>query len=199
MGKKILAGVLGGLAFFAWSTIAHLALGLGEVGISEIPNEQTVVSGMKGNIPASGMYIFPGWGLGPNATHSQKMAAMNVLAPKIKAGPTGLLIFHPQGSDPLSPKQMLTELGTNMLQAFIVVLLLAQTGLASFGARWRFATLAGVVAAISTNMSYWNWYGFPGNYTVAYICTIAMGFVCAGAVAAAMIKPAAGQRMAARA
>jgi hypothetical protein len=199
MGKKILAGVLGGLAFFAWSSIAHLALGLGEIGISEIPGEQAVVTGMKANINSPGMYIFPGWGLGPDATHAQKMAAMKDLAPKIKAGPTGVLIYNPAGSDPLSPRQLLIELGTNIFQALIVVLLLTQVNLPGFVARWRFATLAGILAAISTNISYWNWYRFPANYTIANICTIAMGFVCAGAVVAAMVKPAAGQSVAAKA
>ena len=59
----------------------------------------------------------------------------------------------------------------------------------SFAARWRFITLAGILAAISTNISYWNWYGFPGTYTLAYVCTVAMGFVFAGLVAAAIVKP----------
>ena len=74
MGKQLLAGVAGGLAFFMWLFIAHMFLGLGEIGIQEIPNEQAVVSSMKANIPASGLYLFPGWGLAPDATHSQKMA-----------------------------------------------------------------------------------------------------------------------------
>ena len=100
MGRRILAGILGGVAFFAWATIAHLATGLAETGVSELPNEQVVVSSMKANIPQSGMYIIPGWGLGPNATHAQRMAAMKDLAPKIKAGPTGLFDLSPAGFGP---------------------------------------------------------------------------------------------------
>ncbi len=52
-------------------------------------------------------------------------------------------------------------------------------------------TIAGILAAISTNISYWNWYGFPGNYTFAYAFTIVVGFAVAGLVTAAMLKPAA--------
>lgn len=190
MGRKILAGILGGLAFFAWSSIAHVATGIGETGLSELPNEQAVVSALKANVTAPGLYFFPGYGLGPNATHSQKMAAMKDLAPKIKAGPIGLMVYHPTGYDALSPRQLLTELATNIIQVFLAVLLLGQTTITGFAGRWGFITLAGILAAISTNISYWNWYGFPGNYTVAYISTIAMGFVCAGLVAAALVKPA---------
>lgn len=190
MGRKILAGVLGGLAFFAWASIAHIATGLGETGISELPNEQAVVSALKTNVNASGLYIFPGWGLGPNATHAQKMAAMKSLEPKMKAGPIGLMVYHPNGDEGLSPKRMLTELGTNILQVLIAVILLGQTTIRSFAGRWGFMILAGIMAAISTNISYWNWYGFPGNYTLAYVFIMVMGFVCAGLVVAALVKPA---------
>jgi hypothetical protein len=190
MGRKVLAGILGGIAFFTWSSIAHLATDLGQTGLSELPNEQAVVTDLKANLTAPGLYFFPGYGLGPNATHSQKMAAMKDLAPRIKAGPIGLMVYHPTGYDALSPRQMLTELGTNIVQVLLAVFLLGQTTITSFAGRWRFITVAGVLAAISTNISYWNWYGFPGNYTLAYISVIAMGFVCAGLVAAALVKPA---------
>lgn len=190
MGRKILAGILGGLAFFAWSSIAHLATDLGQTGLSELPNEQAVVNDLKANITVPGLYFFPGYGLGSNATHSQKMAAMKDLAPRIKAGPIGLMVYHPTGYDALSPRQMFTELATNIIQVLLAVFLLGQTSITSFAGRWRFITVAGILAAISTNVSYWNWYGFPANYTLAYISVVAMGFVCAGLVAAALVKPA---------
>ncbi|HST77637.1 MAG TPA: hypothetical protein VLN58_04025 [Verrucomicrobiae bacterium] len=190
MGRKILAGILGGIAFFTWSSIAHLATDLGQTGFSELPNEQAVVNDLKANITAPGLYFFPGYGLGPNATHSQKMAAMKDLAPRIKAGPIGLMVYHPTGYDALSPRQMLTELGTNIVQVLLAVFLLGQTTITSFAGRWRFITVAGILAAISTNISYWNWYGFPVNYTLAYISVIMVGFACAALVAAALVKPA---------
>ena len=124
MIRKLLAGVLGGIAFFAWSSFVHLGTGLAETGFQEIPNEQAVLGAMKANLPGD--------------------------------------------------------------------FLLSQTNLTSFAARWRFVTVAGVLAAITTNISYWNFYGFPGNYTVAYMCILAMGFVFAGLIVAVMVKPAAG-------
>jgi len=201
MVRKLLAGILGGLAFFAWSSVAHVVLPLGETGIQEIPNEQAVTSAMKANITADGMYFFPGYGLPATASHSEKMAAMRNNAAKYKANPTGVLIYHPAGQDALSLRPLLTELGTNMLQVLLAAFLLGQTTLASFAARWRFVTVAGLLAAISTNISYWTFFGFPGNYTVAYIFIVFMGFVFAGLVAAAIVKPGAGMpaAMAARA
>jgi hypothetical protein len=188
MGKKLLAGVLGGLAFFFWSFVAHDVLPLGKTGIKEIPNEQVVLNSMKANMPQEGLYLLPGLGIADNATRAQQSAAMEARMHKVETGPSGLLVYHPSLNFSFG-KALGVELGTNMLQVFLAVLLLAHTSLVSFVARWRFITIAGILAAISTNISYWNWYGFPGNYTLAYICTVAMGFVFAGLVAAAIVKP----------
>jgi hypothetical protein len=195
MGRKLLAGILGGLAFFAWSGLAHMVLPLGETGVREIPNEQPVVAAMQSSIPERGLYIFPGTGLPANATRAEKGAAMEKSFQKSATGPSGLLMYHP--ARPVSFGQMLmTECATNIVQLLLAVFLLGQTSLAGFGARWGFITVAGILAAISTNVSYWNWYGFPGNYTLAYTFTIAVGFFVAGLVAAAIMKPGAGMRAA---
>src|SRR5215469_17816680 len=59
--RILLAGVLGGIAMFVWTSIAHMALPLGEAGIAEIPNEPTVLTAMQGSMgEKAGLYIFPG-------------------------------------------------------------------------------------------------------------------------------------------
>ena len=191
MGKKLLAAVLGGVAFFLWSFVAHMLTGLGETGIQEIPNEQAVVSSLKTSLPNSGLYMFPGWGLPADASHSDKMKAMqsDAMQAKMKAGPIGLLVYRAGGMNGLTPRQLITELVTNIIQIFLAILLLGQTRIVNFVGRWRFITIAGFLAAISTNISYWNWFGFPGNYTTAYIAVIAVGFAVAGLVVAAIVKP----------
>jgi hypothetical protein len=199
MRKKLLAAILGGLAFFAWSSVAHLVLPLGRTGVSEMPNEQQVATALKANITEDGLYFFPGLGLPATASRSERMASMKALAAKIEAGPSGIMVIHPHGAKPLSASQLLTELGTNIVQVFVAILLLGYTSLATFGARWRFLALVGIVAGISTNISYWNFYGFPGNYTAVYVLNIVVGFAVAGLVAAAMVKPASSRASAATA
>jgi hypothetical protein len=188
MAKKLLAAVLGGLAFFLWSFVAHDLLPLGKTGIKEIPNEQAVLNSMKANMPEDGLYLLPGLGLPENATRAQQSAAMEARMHKVESGPSGLLAYHPSLNFSFG-RALAVELVTNMFQVFLAVLLLGQTRIVNFVGRWRFITIAGFLAGISTNVSYWNWYGFPGNYTLAYICTVAMGFVFAGLVAAAIVKP----------
>jgi len=190
MGKKLLAGVLGGLAFFMWSFVAHEVLPLGETGVKEVQNEDALLGAMKAGIPESGLYLFPGLGIPPNATRAQQSAAMEARMHKVESGPSGLMVYHPSWNFSFG-RALVTELITNIVQILLAVLLLGQTRIVNFVGRWRFITIVGVLAAISTNISYWNWYGFPGNYTVAYICTIAMGFMVAGAVAAALVNPVA--------
>jgi len=188
MAKKLLAAVLGGLAFFLWSFVAHDLLPLGKTGIKEIPNEQAVLDSMKATMPEHGLYFLPGLGIPENATRAQQSAAMEARMHKVETGPSGLLVYHPSLNFSFG-KALVVELVTNMFQVFLAVLLLGQTRIVNFVGRWRFITIAGFLAAISTNVSYWNWYGFPGSYTLADICTVAMGFVFAGLVAAAIVKP----------
>ncbi|HKT86976.1 MAG TPA: hypothetical protein VJQ59_00975 [Candidatus Sulfotelmatobacter sp.] len=189
MAKRILlTAVLGGLAMFLWSSIAHMALGLGSLGVQDIPNEQAMIGVMKSNLAQSGFYFFPGLGLAPGASRAERNAAMNVYQQKVANGPSGILIYHPSGQKAISAGQLLTEFGTNVVQALLAAILLAFAGLRAYGARVGFVGLAGVMAGITTNISYWTWYGFPGSYTAGYAFTEIMGYVCIGLVAAAIVK-----------
>jgi hypothetical protein len=118
-------------------------------------------------------------------------ADMKQYAQKMAANPSGILIYHPPGAQALTVAQLLTEFLTELIESLLVVFLLAQTQLSSFAARVGFVVVAGVVAALVTNVSYWNWYGFPTSYTVAYMAIQIVGFLCVGLVAGAMLKPAA--------
>jgi hypothetical protein len=49
---------------FVCTSIAHMALPLGEAGINEIPNQSAVLGAMQSNIgDKTGLYIFPGLGV----------------------------------------------------------------------------------------------------------------------------------------
>ena len=77
MAKRVvIAGILGGLVMFFWLFVAHEFLGLGEMGVREIPNEAVVLSAMQSAISEPGLYIYPGFGLGPKPTSAQRNAAM---------------------------------------------------------------------------------------------------------------------------
>lgn len=183
--KILLAGILGGIVMFIWTSIAHMFLPLGEAGISEIPNESAVLSAMQSNIgQQTGLYIFPGPGVGKNATRQEKNEAMKHMSEKMATNPSGILMYHGPPRPFTLGKWLGIEFGTELLEAILVVFLLAQAGIASFAGRVGFVLLAGILAALATNVSYWNWYGFPCVYTASYMFIQIIGFLCVGIVAA---------------
>jgi hypothetical protein len=190
MKRIFLAALLGAIAMFIWTSIAHMVLPLGEAGIREIPNENAVLNAMQSNIAEqAGLYSFPGFGLGPNPSREAQHEAMKHMDEKLAQHPSGLLMYHPAGSRPFVMGRYLTiEFVTEFLEALLVVYLLSLSRLTTFGARLGFVTVAGALAAIATNVSYWNWYGFPGVYTSAYMFIQVVGFFCVGLIAAFILK-----------
>jgi hypothetical protein len=188
--RIILAGVLGGIAMFIWTSIAHMALPLGHAGIHELPNEGKVLAMLQiGLGDNSALYLFPGLGVGDNPTREQEKEAMTHYAEKLAGNPSGILMYHPAGERSLAMGKWLTiEFATELLEALLAVFLLAQTRIASFGGRVGFIFVVGILAAIATNVSYWNWYGFPGVYTAAYMFTQIVGFFFIGLVAALVLR-----------
>jgi len=190
-GTRIfLAGLLGAIAMFAWTSIAHMALPLGEAGVQNTMDDEALLSALKSNVKdKDGLYIYPSMGLAPDATHAQRSEAMKSYEAKLEKNPSGFFIYHPAGSRPMNMGKYLTvEFVTELLEALIAVWLLAQTRISSFGGRVGFVTAAGIMAAIATNISYWNWWGFPGDYTAAYVVIKVVGYFLVGIVAAIMFR-----------
>jgi len=189
MRRILLAGILGGLTLFVWMFVAHEFLGLGEMGVGEIPNEAVVLSAMRGAIPEAGFYIFPGFGLGPKPTGEQRKEAMPEYMKKYEQSPHGVLVYHPPSGSFHFGTSLGREFALNVLQALLAAWLLscAASG-RGYASRVGFVAVAGVLAAISTNAEYWNWYEFPANYIAGYMTTQILGFVMAGLVIAALVK-----------
>src|SRR6266446_9056043 len=185
--RILLAGILGGIAMFIWTSIAHMALPLGEAGINEIPNESAVLSAMQSNMgDKTGLYIFPGLGVGENATRHEKQEAMKKAMDKLATEPSGILMYN--SARPFTFARYLgIEFATEVVEAILAVFLLAQTNISSFSGRVGFVLTTGILAAIATNISYWNWYGFPAVYTASYMLTQVIGFICVGLVAALVL------------
>ena len=173
---------------FIWTSIAHMVLPLGEAGLREMPNEAAVLTALQTNLGENrGLYIFPGLGLGPNPTREQKSEAMKHMGEKLANNPSGILMYHPPGRTVNLGRLLGIEFATELLESILVVFLLAQAKIDNFGGRVGFVFVAGVLAAIATNVSYWNWYAFPKRYTAAYMFIEVVGFICVGLVAALVL------------
>ena len=178
--RILIAALLGALAMFAWTSVAHRATPLAYIGFSPIPNEAPVLSAMESSIGAKpGLYFYP-W-LDPKDPHAMDKGALLERAPG-----HGLLLYHPaniQMDDNMMP-MLATEFAKQFVQALIAAFIVSLMVGASFATRWGAVVLIGVSASIATNVSYWNWYGFPLDYTLAAMTIEIVSAICAGVVIA---------------
>ena len=189
MNRIFLAGLLGGIAMFGWAYLAYTALPVGNIGLRRMPNEIALLETLQKEIAEnSGVYVFPGLRL-PSNPPDGKTKTLDDLDQTVARYPSGLLIYNAAGSRPIKMFRWLSvDFLIELAEVALAVFLLSQTRLTTFVARVRFVLLIGIVAAIATNLSNWNWYGFPLDYTLACICIQAVGFLCAGLVAATVLR-----------
>jgi hypothetical protein len=180
--RILLAALAGAVTMFMWTAVAHMATPLGRIGFSEIPNEAAVIQPMGQNIGAkSGLYIFP-WVDPKDPKMMEKYSAL------VKTTPSGMLLYRPapdpMGTDmtPMLIKEFLKQFVQALIAAWIVSMIAA-----SFIARTGIVTAIGVSTAIATNVSYWNWYGFPLDYTEAQIVVELVSAFAAGLAISAVL------------
>ena len=176
--RVCIAGFLGGVAMFLWASIAHLATPLASTGIGQIGHETALLREMRTALgDQSGLYLYP-------QMNGQGDAAMKAYGAKLRTGPSGLLVYHPPGAPMLTSAQLVTEFLGELAQALIAAVLLVWAAIAGY---WLRVGFVGLAAVLTTNLSYWNWYGFPGSYTLAYAGTEWIGYIAAALVIAAVL------------
>ena len=189
-GRIWLAGIVGGVVLFIWLSIAHILTPLGRVGFKKLPNEAATLGALKASLADEGLYFYP-WMEDPRTIPpAQRDAAMKEFQEKFAAGPHGLLLYHPAGTGTgaMQPRQLLIEFFKNLLESLFAVFLLTRTAGLGFGGRVAFVSVVGLIAATSTNLSYWNWYGFPSDYSLAYVFTTLVGYILIGLTAALFLR-----------
>jgi hypothetical protein len=181
--KLVIAAVLGGLVMFAWGALAHTFLGVGEAGVMPMPNDESITSALKARLTEPGIYFFPGMYMTKQATQAE----WDSWAAKYKEGPNGMLVYHPTGEEPMSVKQLLVELGSNIAAALVVGMILIFATV-SWGRGVIISTLVGLSGWLSINVSYWNWYGFPAKFVTSELIEQVVGWVLSGFVMAYILR-----------
>jgi hypothetical protein len=108
---------------------------------------------------------------------------MKKMEEQMAAGAAGVLIYRPKRIFNF-PKRLIEQFATDLAEALLAVFLLAQTRISGFGGKVGFVLTAGILAAITTNVPYANWYGFPKDFTMGQMITQILGFLLVGIVAA---------------
>jgi hypothetical protein len=185
VGKVLVGGLVTGIVVFMWGAISHMATPIGTMGIRQIPGEEKVVAALKDSIREAGFYLFPGRDMSKSMSPSEEEA----FAAKTRQGPEGVLVIRPDGADGMSPRQLLTELGSSIAAALLAAIVLTQVRSGYLG-RVLVVTLMGVFGFVSINVSYWNWYGFPTDFTIGAALDEIIGWFLGAIVLAAIVRPA---------
>ncbi len=184
MKRIVIAGVVGGLIVFVWGFVSHVVLPLGEIGFESLPNDEPVISALEGSVPESGLYFFPGFPNHREATEEQEEAFLA----RMRQGPSGIVVYTAEGKEPMSPVQLLTEFLTSAVAALIAAWVLASV-VGGYGKRVLLVALLGLFAVASILLSYWTWYGFPTDYTLANGVGEVVGWLLAGLAIARIVPP----------
>jgi len=182
MGRITIAGIAGGIAMFVMMSIAHMSP-VAQIGFSQMADDGPALAALQaGTENKPGLYIYP------TVDMSSKDAMAKAEADR-KVKPSGIFIYQRPGAPGMTPKLLITEFLIEIVQSLIAAALLSATMIATYWGRVGFVASVGVVSAITTNVSYWNWYAFPANYTFANMGIELAAFVAAGLAIAALLKP----------
>ena len=180
MKTIIPSGVLGGLALFVWSFIAHLPP-IGTAGERTVLPEQgdVLLRTMTGVLRERAIYVLPGMG-------EDKQAWLA----RFEQGPAAIVAYNPRpaeqavGGRPFAT-WILIELATAILSGLLGAIV--ATSLARTLGYWsRVLVLAsiGLIATIDIDASYWNWFAFPTSFLFAQLVDHVGGWFVAGLVMA---------------
>jgi hypothetical protein len=177
--RIFIAALLGAIAMFVWTSVAHLATPLASMGFSQIPNENAVMSAMQSSLgDKQGLFFYP-WmdPKDPNAMSKMQQAQ--------KVSPHGLLIYSPPNVN--ADSNMGPLLAVEFIKQFVQALIaawIASLVVGGFTLRWGVVTAMFVSSSIAVNVSYWNWYHFSAAFTVAAIIMELVSGIVAGAAIA---------------
>ena len=190
MNKRIiLGGLVGAVLVFVVSSIWHLAGNLGEIGIKNMPGGGAVETAMRASIHDPGFYFFPPAPPMSGQPKDQATAAQRAYLEAYKQGPTGILLYSPGGTELQFAKLLLNQFLMNVVAGLLIAWILGiAVGSTTFGSRVLIVLLVSIVSGVIYDLPYWNWYGFPMNYTIAHIASWVISWGVAGLGMAAIVK-----------
>ena len=101
-----------------------------------------------------------------------------------------MLIYKAEGSEPMAPMMFVKGFGLYFAGAFLAACLLsaAAVGIRRYAGRVIFVLTIGLMVGILSDLSYWNWAGFPMEYIAPMVLDHAAGWLIVGIFMAAIIR-----------
>src|SRR5215813_10830974 len=124
MTKLSIATLAGAATIFVWGGASHMVL-LKGIGFSRMSNEDQILSTLRTSLTHEGLYFFPSIDLRGQPSAEERAA----WEARFRAGPTGMIIYHPAGDTPVSLKklsvQFLSDVVASGIVAYVLFLSLA--------------------------------------------------------------------------
>jgi hypothetical protein len=180
--RLVLAVLAGTMVMFVWGAVSHMVLFKG-AGFSRLPNEDRVMAELRKSVKSDGLYFFPSPDFSGSATPAETLA----WEAKFRAGPTGMIVYHPSGSAPMSAKKLLIQFLSHLMGA-VVATFIASRVTGSFWTRVLVTGLLGAFGPLTLGTIFWNWYGFPSAFFLAQWADMVVGWSLAGIAIAAVLK-----------
>lgn len=179
--RIIVAGLIGGLVFFFWGAIAHMALGLGDMGVQYGKPADAALVAMRQDLAWPGIYVLP-------SLPEDQLADDGAVATfaKDNAGKGyAFVVYNPNGNPgmadmgPNLAKQWASDTVAALLLAWLLSLLPG-----GLGQRVTVAAAVGVFATVAVLLPFWNWYLFPLEFVLGNLAKYVLGWAIAGAAMA---------------
>jgi hypothetical protein len=184
MKQLLLGALIGGIILFVWGWLSWSVFPIHTASIKSIENEEAVISSMHVNMTQKGVYVFPGM------PTTQDQTAMDEWAQKYQQGPVGMIIYDPDGSEPMMASQMIVGIILSIVSSFIAAWFLSRSTAisSSYFARVAYIGMLGIFVSLVVHVVNWNWMGYPLDYTISWIMDAVIGWTLAGLGISAMVK-----------
>ncbi len=189
--RILLGGVLGAVVLFLWGFVYWVHLSGALVPYKHMTDEAAVVEVLKENLE-TGIYWFPMPQHDPDATADEKQAAMEAYEAIHREGPLGAVIYQAKGREPMEVTVLVRGFVIDFASALLAsILLCCACGKRGYAARVAFVFGLGLFVAVSVHLIAWNFMLNPMGFTLLKIGDSVVGWLLAGLVIAAVVKPGA--------
>ncbi|MFZ0391426.1 MAG: hypothetical protein WAN36_13285 [Calditrichia bacterium] len=189
MKQVVIAGILGGIVVFVWGFISWVVLPWHNYSMQTLPQEERLVGEMRGLQLETGVYFFPGMAESSDEENARKNE--EVWAENHRQGPIGMIFYHREGTEPMSPGVFILGILIAIIAAGVAAALLkiSVNQISSYGKRVAFVAMIGLFSVIAVPIYNWNWLYIPATYTIIAVLDLFITWVLAGLVIAWRVKP----------
>ncbi len=183
MKKGIIGIILGGLLYFLAGAATWMVFTWHDTVMKKIPEEMLVRDTLNVVVPAAGLYFFPS-----NLTDNGRMDPKQHME-MMKTGPSGLLFFKPATENCMPASSFVIGILHALVTAAFCwwILFMLRSCVVSYLGRVLTVLGIGVFVWFNSQVPFWNWMFFPGDYILVILLDTVFCFGFMGLVLAKFV------------